>query len=130
VRYVGSVTPEELRERTTAFAADVLAFCRDLKRTSDARNVFDQLSDSGTAVAANYRCACRARSRREFISKLAIAVEEADETVGRLEIIIRSKTASGGRPAELLREARGLLAILAASRRTAERNHPDDKRKT
>jgi four helix bundle protein len=118
---VGRVTPEELRERTTAFAAEVVKFARLLRRKPEARNIADQMSASATAIAANYRAVTRARSRREFISKLAICVEEADETVGWLEISRRSETASTDETQDLLREARELLAILAASRRTAER---------
>ncbi len=79
------------------------------------------MSDAATAVAANYRAVTRARSNREFISKLAICVEEADETVCWLEIAHRSETATPDEVKDLLKEARELLAILAASRRTAER---------
>ena len=75
------VKAQELRDRCAAFASDVVTFCRKLRSKPEARNIAEQLSDSATAIPANYRAACRARSRREFISKLAIAVEEADETV-------------------------------------------------
>jgi four helix bundle protein len=78
------VTPDELRERTTNFAAEIVKFARRLRRKPEARNIADQMSDSATAVAANYRAVTRARSKREFISKLAVCVEEADETVGWL----------------------------------------------
>jgi four helix bundle protein len=64
--------------------------------------------------------ACRARSHREFVSKLGIAVEEADETVGWLDIIIRAELRTDAAPRALLREAGEVLAILAASRRTAQ----------
>ena len=84
------------------------------------------MSDSATAVAANYRAVTRARSKREFIPKLAICVEEADETVGWLEIIRQSETASAAETDDLLREAREILAILAASRKTAERGKRHD----
>jgi four helix bundle protein len=83
------------------------------------------LNASATAVAANYRSSSRARSRREFISKLAVAVEEADESVGWLEVVTRAGLDVSDRSRDLLREARELLAILAASRRTAERNRPE-----
>ena len=123
------MTSETLRERTTAFAVDVVSFTRELRRTPGAQNIAEQLSDAATAVASNYRCASRARSRREFVSKLAIAVEEADETVGWLEIVARTRITDRPEANPLLREARELLAILAASRRTAERNDPNWKRK-
>jgi len=113
------MTPEELKERLTAFAADVVKYCRQLRRQADARNIADQLSDAATAIAANYRVACRARSRREFVSKLAVAVEEADEVVGWLEVVIRSESDFPERARDLLAEARQVLAILGASHRTA-----------
>jgi four helix bundle protein len=119
-----SVTPQELRARTTAFGSAAVRFCRDLRRLPEARNIADQTSASATAISANYRSASRARTRREFISKLAIAVEEAEETVGWLEIAIGSGCSTGAEVQELLREANELLAILAASRRTAQRNDP------
>jgi four helix bundle protein len=115
------MTPDELRDRTTDFAADIVKFARGLRRKPAARNIADQMSDSATAVAANYRAVTRSRSRREFISKLAICVEEADETVGWLEIARRSETATPAEVNDLLKEAREILAILAASRKTSER---------
>lgn len=116
------VTPAELRERTTAFAAATRALCRTLRTHPDAADLAGQLGRSSSGVAANYRVATRARSRREFISRLAVAVEEADETLGWLDLIGRSGFASGPEFDALLREAEEILAILAASRRTAERN--------
>ena len=117
---VRCMTPEDLKERTTALAVEVVKFCRTLRRQPEARQIADQLSDSATATASNYRAACRARSKKEFISKLAVAVEEADESVGWLDIILRADLTSADEPKALMREAREVLAILAASRRTAE----------
>jgi four helix bundle protein len=114
------VTPEILKERLTAFSVAVIGLCREVRARRDGAAIADQLSDSATSMAATYRSACRARSRREFIAKLGIAVEESDETVGWLDTILRDGMApeASGRP--LLTEAQELLAILAASRRTAE----------
>jgi four helix bundle protein len=115
------MTPEDLKKRTTEFGISAVKFCAELRQRPEARNIADQLSASATAVSANYRSACRARSRREFISKLAVALEEADESVGWLEI---AAGAGLGRPDDvrvLSAEAREIVAILAASRRTAER---------
>ena len=99
-----------------------MKFCRELRAKAEARNIADQLSAAATAIAANYRCVTRARSRREFIAKLAVAVEEADETIGWLDIVLRTGLASKEAANDLLREARELTAILSASRRTAEKN--------
>jgi len=120
VRFTAAMTPQELRERTTAFAVQVVKFCRELRRLPEARHIADQLTDSATSTASNYRAACRARSHREFISKIAVSVEEADESVGWFEVIIRAELATGEIATALHREANELLAILAASRRTAE----------
>ena len=74
---------------------------------------------AGTSVAANYRAVCRARSRAEFISKMGVAVEEADETVFWLEILVETGIVPRERMEKLLAKANELLAILAASQRTA-----------
>ena len=116
------MTPEQLRKRLTDFAVRIVRLCRDLRKKPEARNIADQLSDSATAIAANYRSATRARSRREFISKLAVAVEEADETVGWLSLVIQADLMTGWPVEDAIKEARELLAILSASRKTAERN--------
>ncbi len=115
------MTPEELKERTTAFAVEVIKFCRQLRERPEARSTAAQLSDSAQSTASNYRAACRARSHREFISKISVAVEEADETVGWLEIVRRAELAPTNAADVLRREASEILAILAASRRTAEK---------
>ena len=83
---------------------------------------------TATSMAMNYRAANRARTRREFIAKLGIVVEEADETVGWLELIVRSDLASGDELEWLLKEARELVAIFAASYRTAKANHTETTR--
>ncbi|MBH0202313.1 MAG: four helix bundle protein [Nitrospira sp.] len=91
-----------------------------LPKTSEARVLGQQIVRSGTSVAANYRAVCRARSRAEFIAKLGTVVEEADETVFWLELLIESGLAQGDRIIALLKEAKELLAIFSASRRTAK----------
>lgn len=104
------------------WAVEVVSLCRELRVRPEARHLADQLLASATSSAANYRAACRARSRREFVSKLAVAVEEADESVGWIQILIRAAFIGEPHAARILNEAEQLLAILAASRRTAERN--------
>ena len=78
-----------------------------------------QITASGTSVAANYRSACKARSRKEFIAKLGVAEEEADETQFWLELISDSGLIPIKRLESLHQEARELTAILAASRKSA-----------
>src|SRR5439155_8466687 len=70
---------EAIKARTKKFALDVLAFVRKLPATDECHDIGDQLRRSGTSVGANYRATCRARSRSEFISKINVALEEANE---------------------------------------------------
>lgn len=115
------MTPDELRSRLTAFAVAIARFCKPLFSRSETRNVADQLSRAAGSVASNYRVACRARSRREFISKIGIALEEADEAVGWLEFLMGAEPSLAETIAPLLKEAREIVAILSASRVTASR---------
>jgi four helix bundle protein len=79
---------EELRIRTKSFAVRIVKLFRSLPRTEEARVIGRQLLRSGTSVAANYRAVCRSRSRAEFIAKVGVVVEEADETVLWLELLV------------------------------------------
>lgn len=79
-----------------------------------------QLIRSGTSVAANYRAACRGRSKAEFVAKLGIVIEEADETVFWIELLRDTGIVSSKKVAQLIDEANQLLAIFIASKRTAE----------
>ncbi len=111
--------PEELKERTKRFAIQVVRLFRELPRTEEARVIGRQLLRSGTSVAANYRAVCRARSKAEFVAKMGVVVEEADESVFWLELLADSGVVRAVRIAELQSEANELLAIFAASQRTA-----------
>lgn len=104
----------------TAFAIETVNFCKPLWLKPETRYIADQLCRSSTSTASNYRIACRARSKREFISKLGIALEEADESVGWFEVIQGAQFASVDQVRPLLQEARELVAILSASRITAQ----------
>ncbi|HEV2246615.1 MAG TPA: four helix bundle protein [Terriglobia bacterium] len=111
--------PDELRRRTKQFALRVISLFRALPRTEEARVLGRQLLRSATGMAANYRSACRCRSRADFISKIGITLEEADETVFWLELLVDSATVKEERAAELLNEANELVRIFAAPRSTA-----------
>lgn len=110
---------EELRERTKKFALRIVKLFRSLPRTEEARVLGKQVLHSGTSVAANYRAVCRARSKAEFIAKVGMVVEEADETVFWLELLADSGIVGESQAVGLLDEARQLVAMFAASRRTA-----------
>ena len=114
--------PEALKRRTKQFAVRIVNLFKALPITEESRVVGRQLLRSGTAVAANYRAACRSRSRAEFIAKVGVVVEEADETVFWLELLIEVGILKAARIEALIKEANELLAIFAASQRTARAN--------
>jgi four helix bundle protein len=110
---------QQLKKRTKAFAIRIIQLYRALLKTGEARVIGNQLLKSGTSVAANYRAVCRARSKAEFTAKIGVVVEEADETVFWLEMIVDSGIMPLSRLQELTKEGNELLAIFAASKRTA-----------
>src|SRR5262245_29921327 len=113
------MTPEELRDRTLKFAVRVLQFADSLPRTASGRTVSSQVARSGTSVAANYRSALRGKSRADFINKIAIVLEEADETEFWIELAVRSGLVSRPRVTALQREALELTKIFSATRRSS-----------
>ena len=113
------VRTADLKARTKQFALRVMKLVDSLPRTIQGRVVANQIIRSATSVAANYRAACRARSRAEFIAKIGVVEEEADETAFWLELIIDSALLTETRTRPLLREAGELVAIMAASRKSA-----------
>ena len=120
---------EALRNRTKKFALDILRFVRTLPATDEQRDVVGQLRRSGAGVGANYRATCRSRSRPEFIARINVALEEADESAFWLEVLVETGMSAGRTARELLDEANQLCAILAASSITAteaqQRGDPD-----
>jgi len=114
---------EKLRQRLKDFAVRVVLFARTLPHDPAGDSVGRQLVRSGTGVSSNYRAACRARSRAEFIARLGIVVEEADEAEHWFDVIHESRLSSGSELEWLRSESRELRAILTASASTARRNH-------
>ena len=113
------VRTADLKARTKQFALRVMKMVDALPRTIQGRAIAKQIIRSATSVAANYRAACRARSRAEFIAKIGIVEEEADESCFWLELIIDSGLLNEDRIRPLLSEAGELVAIMAASRKSA-----------
>jgi len=111
---------EELRNRSKRFALRIIRLFKHLPRSVGAQVLGKPLLRSGTSLGANYRAAGRARSKAEFISKISIVVEEADETVFWIECLMESGTVKPILLADLLSEANELTAIFAASQRTAK----------
>lgn len=117
------MTRKELEDRSMKFAVAVAALCEELRRRPIAWNTAGQLLDAATSIAANYRATSRARSRNEWIAKLAVVAEEADESVHWLEFVAASGLADPERIGPLLAEAKELRAMFAASHATSRRNH-------
>jgi len=112
---------DELKARTKRFALQSLSFRRTLSATDEAVDIGRQLSRSATGVAANYRSACRSRSDIEFVARIGVVLEEADESAFWLEVVTESGLSTLPEASRLLDEANQLTAIFAASRITAQR---------
>ena len=113
------MTPQQLRDRTKRFALDVIRFCRKLPRTDEARVIGRQLLRAGTSVGANYRGVCRARSDPEFIAKLGVVIEEADESAYWLEILVDGEVVHPSPVQRALhQEAEELTRMFVSSRET------------
>jgi four helix bundle protein len=108
-----------LRDRTKAFALRVIRMSQALPRNREANVICQQVLRSATGMAANYRAAGRSRSKAEFVAKIGVVIEEADETVFWLEMLADSGLVRPQKLTKLQIEANELLAIFAASRRTA-----------
>ncbi len=113
---------EELKERTKQFALRVMRLVDSMPTSLKARTIANQLVRSGTSVAANYRAACRSRSRAEFVSRIGVVEEEADETALWLELIIADKILPEKKVAPLLTETNELVNIMDASVISARSN--------
>jgi four helix bundle protein len=116
------MTRHELRERTKRFAIDIIRSSASLPRTDVARLIRAQLVRAGTAVGENYRAVCRSRSNRDFVAKVGVVIEEADETSYWLEILVDAKSVTASAVSALRREADELIRIFVMSRATARKN--------
>ena len=112
---------EELKKRTKQFALRIMKLADSLPNTPSGRTVSGQLVRCGTSVGANYRAACRGRSKAEFIAKLGIVLEEADESAFWLDLIIEGKLLKRYQVEPLYKEADELIAIFAASINSAKK---------
>jgi four helix bundle protein len=116
------MTTDELKARTKEFALRVIRLVDSLPNSVKGRAIANQIMRSATSVAANYRAACRARSRAEFIAKIGVVEEEADETAFWLELIVDSSIQTEKQIGPLREEANEIVAIMAASRKSAIAN--------
>ena len=123
------MTEDELKQRTKRFALRVIRLVRALPKTSEGRAIGNQLMRAGTSVGANYRAACRARSRADFASKLAIVEEEADESAYWMELVVEADLMKKELVGPLLSEANELVAIMSASRQSVRSKIKNQKSK-
>ena len=108
-----------MRARTRLFALDVIDLCLKLGSDDFGRLIRPQLLRAGTGLAANHRAASRCRSRREFVAKLSVVIEEADESELWLDFLETRRYGPPETVSRLRSEAQELRAIFAASRSTA-----------
>jgi four helix bundle protein len=111
---------DEMKARTRAFALRVIRLAESLPNTPTARVIRDQMLRCGPSVGANYRAACRAKSRPDFVSKMGTVEEEADETIYWMELLIDAEIVKRARIADLLDEADQILSIVISSIKTAK----------
>ena len=110
---------DELKARTKQFALRVMRLVEALPRTITGRAIGNQLVRSGTSVGANYRAACRGRSKAEFAAKIGTVAEEADESCFWMELIVEGHLLSPEQVQPLLDEANELTAIFTSATKTA-----------
>jgi four helix bundle protein len=110
---------DDMKKRTRLFALRVIRLAESLPNTPTAIAIRNQMLRSGPSVGANYRAACRAKSRRDFVAKMGIVEEEADETSYWIELLIDAELIKRERVADLLQESDEILSIVISSIKTA-----------
>ncbi len=116
------MTSEELKKRTKAFAVAIIKLGDEIPKKRAGDIIYGQLLRASSSVGADYRAACRARSRADFISKITIVEEEADESAYWLELFVEPGLMKLERLAPLIKEAKELTAIFTSSGKTAKSN--------
>ncbi len=116
------MTEAELKARTKSFGLRVIRLVETLPASRTSNVIANQLLRSSTSVGANYRAACRGRSAAEFVAKLGVVEEEADESCYWLEMLRDANLVKAALLTDILREANEITAIMAASRKTMIRN--------
>jgi four helix bundle protein len=110
---------DDFKKRTKAFALRIIRLAESLPDTPTAKVMRNQMLRCGPAVGANYRAACRAKSKPDFISKMGTVEEEADETIYWMELLIDAEIVKRSRISELIKEADEILSIVVTSIKTA-----------
>jgi four helix bundle protein len=113
---------DELKRRTKDFALQIIRLVESLPRSRSADVIGQQILRSATSIGANYRAACKARSRADFISKITVVEEEADESQYWLDLLGDSGLVRREQLSDLIKESKELTAIFTASGKTAKRH--------
>ena len=116
---------DELKQRTKQFGLRIIKLVESLPNSSTARTIGHQLLRSGMSVGANYRSACRGKSKADFIAKAGISLEEADECLYWMELLQEAGIFHAERLKDLMKEADELVAIFTASIKTARSNRKE-----
>ena len=114
------MTKFELQKRTKKFHVDVIKLCEHFPKNAAGFETAKQLIRSAGSVGANYRAACRGKSKADFIYKIEIVLEEADESMYWLEVLRDAELKTGSDVERLIKEANELTAIFAATDKTAK----------
>ncbi len=112
----------QMKKRTKEFAKEIIHLCRELPDNREGRLIGNQLFRSGTSIAANYRAACRAKSKRDFIAKLAIVEEESDETLFWMEMLSEMEVLRSDLLDKLMLENDEIISIIVSSIKTSRGN--------
>ncbi len=120
-----AMTPEIMKDRTKKFAKEIIFLCRKLPKNREGYLIENQIFKSATSIASNYRAACRERSKAEFIAKMGIVEEEADETLFWLEVIEGVEIFKRESNTSLMRECNEILSIVVSSINTARKGKSD-----
>ena len=116
-----SILAEHFKKRTKQFGLRTIKLAESLPNNWATRTLAHQLLRSATSVGANYRAACRARSRAEFRAKLGICEEEADESLYWMELLIESGKVKASRLKDLIAEGKEILAVIISSIKTSRK---------
>lgn len=113
------MNPNEMKNRTKTYALTIIKLVQGLPNTPTVRVIGNQLLRSGTSVGANYRASCRAKSQADFIAKMGIVEEEADESIYWMELLVESGIVNSTAVAELCNEGNQIVAMIVSSINTA-----------
>ena len=120
---------EQLKRRTHDFFIKVMAFCQTVPNSTAGQSIQEQLIDSAGSTDSNYRAACKARTKKEFVAKIGVAAEEADESLGWLQALHDAELGDPSLLPWLIDEANQLTSILVSSHKTAKARLKAEERK-